>query len=71
MILAREEHMTEADDGSLREKVRERLAELIGGHAEVEFLDLVYAAADAIMREFALRPVASGIVTGEGEVEMK
>jgi len=60
---------------TLRERVRRKLARLIrttiaandgqGVADSVGELDL----ADAIMREFALRPVASGKVGDGGEVE--
>lgn len=70
---------------TLRERVRERLAEIIDPAAITPRDRIVlYGAvaqsaarkwqtaldrADAILREFRLQPVAVGKVTGEGEVE--
>ena len=58
---------------TLRERVRERLLELIAKEIWVmDERDKFYGAADladAILREFRLQPVAVGKVTGEGEVE--
>lgn len=48
-------------------RIRERIATII--FEETGNAHLVEAAADAIMREFALRPVAQGVVDSEsGEV---
>jgi hypothetical protein len=49
-------------------RIRERIATII--FEETGNAHLVEAAADAILREFALRPVAQGVVDSEsGEVK--
>ena len=53
---------------TLRERVRERLIDLIAAN-EHDYESNCVGIADAILREFRLQPVAVGKVTGEGEVE--
>jgi len=59
---------------SLTEKeaaIRDRLAEIISDyHDSMDGLMMSHDAAEQIMREFALRPVAQGVVDSEsGEVK--
>jgi len=55
---------------TLRERVRERLAEIIFDAAAQEHpTNAAQKAADAILREFRLQPVAWGRVTEGEEVE--
>jgi hypothetical protein len=62
--------MSEAETVTLRERVRERLIDLIDDyHDSAAGLMLSADAADAILREFRLQPVAWGRVTEGGEVE--
>jgi hypothetical protein len=60
--------MSEAEAVTLRERVRERLAQIIEEVAIGGF-GKVLPAADTIMAEFRLQPVAWGRVTEGGEVE--
>jgi hypothetical protein len=53
---------------TLRERVRERLMLIIGDATNDDY-DAAARAADAILREFRLQPVAWGRVTEGGEVE--
>jgi hypothetical protein len=46
--------------------IRERLFTLV----EAKWAEGEHAVTDAIMREFALRPVAQGVVGEDGEVEL-
>ena len=76
--------MTDQTDGvvTLRERVRERLGQLIDPlawenrdkpdypdyYGRADWLETL-AKADAILREFALRPVSQGVVGEDGEVQ--
>jgi hypothetical protein len=64
--------LPEQTDGvvTLRERVRERLWELIDEHTETHDgskVHFIYDAADAIMKEFALRPLSQGVVNSDTE----
>lgn len=55
---------------TLRERIKDRLAEIISDyHDSMDGLMMSHDAAEQILREFRLQPVAVGKVTGEGEVE--
>lgn len=56
------------DQSALRVRVRERLKDIIWEYADAYTEELLDKAVDAILREFALRPVSQGVVKDQ-EVE--